>query len=89
MNHCHLGEDGAFYISQGLIKNKRLKTLLLSGNDLGNNGVSQFSEYLAYTSFNLEHLDFSNNDITDLGAEGIARNLGGNRHLLTLNLQKN
>lgn len=86
---CHLGEEGAFFLSQGLIKNKRLKTLLLAGNELGDIGLGYFADYLEYNSFVIEHLDFSNNTITDEGAETFARNLGQNKHLLTINFQRN
>lgn len=89
MNYCHLGEEGAFFFSQGLIKNKRLRTLNLAGNNFGDIGLGYFADYLGYGSFVVEHMDFSNNDITDDGAAGFARNLGQNRHMLTLNFQRN
>jgi NACHT/LRR/PYD domain-containing protein 3 len=89
MNHCHLGEEGAFHLSQGIIKSKRLKTLLLSGNELGDAGLASFAEYLGYSSFSLEHLDLSSNAISDEGTLTFAKYLSGNQHLLTVNFQRN
>ena len=53
MNHCHLREEGGDYISQGLIKNRKLRTLLLSGNDLGDEGVQNFSDVIKFGNFAL------------------------------------
>lgn len=39
MNWCQLEEDGAFYICQGLAKNKKLSTLKLSNNNFGDAGI--------------------------------------------------
>ncbi len=66
MNHCSLGEDGASYIAQELGKNTTLKTLNLSENNFGDEGVENFAYYMIlYEGFNLTHLDLSVNYITD------------------------
>jgi len=59
LNQCNLGEDGAAYIAQGLGKNRRLRTLLLSNNQLGDRGLQMIADSIEYSS--LEHLDLSKN----------------------------
>ena len=36
---CHMGEDGALFLSQGLLHNHTLETLNLSNNNFGDSGV--------------------------------------------------
>lgn len=68
MNGCHLEEDGAYYIAQGVVKNKKLRTLNLSYNRFGDEGLQNFTDIIFVYSFPVEHLDLSSNNITDKGA---------------------
>lgn len=71
------------------MKNKKLRTLLLSGNLIGDIGLGNFSEFIGYGSFSLEHMDFSCNGITDEGASTLGRSLQSNKSLLTVILRQN
>ena len=51
MNGCRLGEDGAYYLANGLLKNKGLKTLLLAGNAFGDEGLQNFTEVVSLFQF--------------------------------------
>lgn len=87
MNQCLLGEDGAFYIAHGVVKNKKLKHLYLAGNDFGDEGFSNFSDVISNYNFGVETLDLSNNSFTDRGAIIFAKGLTLNTSLLTLLLR--
>ena len=63
MNHCHLGEDGAVYIAQGLVRNKTLKTLNIADNNFGDEGLAFFAINLP--AYKVANIDLSNNFITD------------------------
>jgi Ran GTPase-activating protein (RanGAP) involved in mRNA processing and transport len=89
MNHCRLGEDGAYYISEGLTKNRKLRTLLLSNNNIFDEGLISLGQTVGMSSLGLEHLDVSNNSINNEGVIDFARNLAENRALITLNLKQN
>ena len=87
LNQCNLGEDGAAYIAQGLAKNRRLRTLLLSSNQLGDRGLQMIADSIEYSS--LEHLDLSKNQLTNVGVVDFAENLSNNRSLVSVNLRSN
>ena len=89
MNHCRLGEEGAYFISQGLTKNRKLRTLLLSNNNIFDEGLIRLGQTIGMSSLGLEHLDVSNNTLTDEGVIDFAKNLAENRALITLNLKQN
>ena len=89
MNQCRLGEEGAFFIAVGLAKNKKLRTLILSGNNIKDAGLNAFSDNLARSGYSLAHLDLSNNTISDDGATRFARSLTSNRSLQSLNFKGN
>ena len=42
----NIGDIGIGHLIDGLQENKHLKTLMLGDNDIGNQGVAQFAEYL-------------------------------------------
>lgn len=84
---CSLGEDGALYIAQGLTKNRKLRTINLARNNIGENGIISFAEVINISSFSLEHLDVSNNRLTDIGMIHFGKSLCQNRSFLTLNLR--
>lgn len=71
------------------MKNRKISTLLLSNNDIGDTGMKAFGEAMANYSFNVEHLDLSFNEISDKGAMLFAKNFGFNNSLITLNLRMN
>ena len=89
MNYCHLGEDGAYYISSGITKNRRLRSLMIAGNNIADAGLTQIADSITFGSFLIEHLDLSNNTITDDGAMYFAKQLTQNKSFLTLNLKQN
>eukprot|EP00350_Pseudokeronopsis_sp_OXSARD2_P012046 CAMPEP_0170559604 /NCGR_PEP_ID=MMETSP0211-20121228/43928_1 /TAXON_ID=311385 /ORGANISM="Pseudokeronopsis sp., Strain OXSARD2" /LENGTH=194 /DNA_ID=CAMNT_0010872837 /DNA_START=596 /DNA_END=1180 /DNA_ORIENTATION=- len=89
MNECYLEEEGAYYICQGLLKNRSLKTLLLSTNNLCDEGIVNFADVISFFSFALENLDLSNNFITDKGAVKFAKQLRKNQNFLSINLSQN
>jgi Ran GTPase-activating protein (RanGAP) involved in mRNA processing and transport len=78
MNNCGLGPDGAHIIALGLMKNKRLKNLYISNNDIGDEGMKHFGEAIQMYSFPLETLDLSSNNIGDKGGVIFARNFCNN-----------
>ena len=39
----HMGEDGALFLSQGLLKNNSLEVLNLSNNNFGDEGAKHFA----------------------------------------------
>lgn len=78
MNYCNIGAEGAISLAQGLMKNNKLLTLLLSNNDIGDGGMRAFGEALSNYQFNVEHLDLSYNNITDKGALMFAKFFGFN-----------
>ena len=59
MNNCGLEEEGTYFISQGLLKNKTLKTLLVSNNNLKDQGLINFADVINFYTFALENLDVS------------------------------
>ncbi len=64
MNSCKLYQEGAFLIAQGLARNRKLKTLMISNNNITDDGLMHISEVLASNS-SLEHFDLSKNTISD------------------------
>jgi len=47
MQDCHMGEDGALFLSQGLLKNNSLEVLNLSNNNFGDEGAKHFANGMA------------------------------------------
>ncbi len=82
-----MGEDGAFYLAHGAVKNKKLKHLYLANNDFGDEGFSNFADVISNYNFGVETLDLSNNNFTDRGAVLFAKGLINNLSLLTLLLR--
>jgi len=87
LNQCQLGPDGAMYLAYGLAYNKFLKTLNASENNFGDEGVIFFSkEMIDNQGLRLNHLDLSENYISDVEAVKIAQGLAENNTLETLSL---
>jgi hypothetical protein len=75
LRHCRITERGAALIAQGLgterRQNKKLQTLNLAYNSLGDNGAEYIARSLKFNR-TLLVLNLSSNDITDDGAEKLA-----------------
>lgn len=91
MNQCSLGQDGCLYLSLGFLKNTTLKQLTLASNNFGDEGIEHISQFIlsAGHDFKLEHLDLSNNFITDEQGIKLGESLEENRNLKELILQSN
>lgn len=89
MNSCKLGVEGAVQIADGLSKNRKLRTLLLSQNNFTDQGIFQIARSINKPGFNLEHLDVSKNAITEEGLAVFSEFLVDNRSFLTLNFRSN
>ena len=99
---CSIGDEGVGYIADALQGKDRLedvsrenvrgndvlRTLLLKGNHIGNEGAEKIAEALQHNEA-LEILDLSNNEIGDEGAKIIAKALHGNEKIYILNLSGN
>ena len=69
-----MGEDGALFLSQGLIKNNSLEVLNVSNNNFGDEGAKHFANGMqGGEGYKLKILDLSSNFITDKGGLGIAQ----------------
>jgi hypothetical protein len=75
LRHCRITERGAALIGQGLgnerRQNKKLQTLNLAYNSLGDNGAEHIARSLKFNR-TLLVLNLSSNDINDHGAEKFA-----------------
>ena len=75
LRHCRITERGAALIGQGLgnerRQNKKIQTLNLAYNSLGDLGAEHISRSLKFNR-TLLVLNLSSNDITDVGAEKLA-----------------
>lgn len=84
LRHCRITERGAALIAQGLgnerRQNKKLQTLNLAYNSIGDEGAEHIAASLKFNR-SLLVLNLSSNDIGDLGAEKLAEVL--NRFPLT------
>lgn len=68
MEECHMGEEGALFLSQGLLKNHSLEVLNLSNNNFGDDGAKHFAIGMqGGVGFQLKTFDLSRNFITDKG----------------------
>lgn len=88
MNTCKLYQEGAYLISEGLLRNRKLKSLMLSNNTFLDEGLDYLSDVIDQNS-SLEHLDLSKNTLSDLGILPFSNSLSRNRSLVTLNLRHN
>lgn len=70
-----------------MIKNKKLKTLLLSNNNFKDQGAKNIAEVLQFYSFPIENLDLSCNNIGDKGGLEFAKCFASNTSLITVNLR--
>lgn len=73
----------------GLGLNRKLRTLLLSGNAMKDQGFAAISDAVSKSGLPLVHLDVSNNIITDESAIAFAHALMSNRCLEVINLKWN
>ena len=89
LNLCRLCEEGVQFLAGGLAKNRRLKTLLLSGNAMKDPGFFAIAEAISKSNLPLRHLDISNNIITDDSAIPFAKALYSNVHLEQINFKWN
>ncbi|CAF0918020.1 unnamed protein product [Rotaria sp. Silwood1] len=75
LRHCQITERGAFLIAQGLgterRQNKKIQTLNLAYNSLGDNGAEHIARSLKFNR-TLLVLNLSSNDISDPGAQKFA-----------------
>lgn len=67
--------------------NRKLRTLLIPNNNIGDDGFYPFTDAIIQPGFYLEHFDITNNNISDLSAIDFAKNLAFNKSFLTLNLR--
>jgi|LauGreDrversion4_2_1035121.scaffolds.fasta_scaffold86408_2 Ran GTPase-activating protein (RanGAP) involved in mRNA processing and transport len=81
MNLCRLCEEGAQFLAGGLAKNRKLLTLMLSGNAMKDPGFYALADAISKGSLPLKHLDISNNIITDDSAIPFAKALHSNVNL--------
>jgi len=88
-----IGPIGASSIGQMLRFTHSLEKLVLTGNEVGDDGVQALSEGLKESSNNadsrLHYLDLDWNDVTDVGAGHLAEVLLGNNSLKSLSLAHN
>jgi hypothetical protein len=78
------------YLAYGLAYNKFLKTLNASENNFGDDGISFFSkEMMENQGLRLQHLDLSENYISDTEAVKMAESLTENNTLESFSLQGN
>lgn len=82
-----IGSEGAFTFSRSLIGNRRLKTLLWSGNNAFGAGVQWLSTLLVST--HIEHLDISHNNGGARGITAVAKRLRQATSIRRLELQEN
>jgi len=69
-----MGEAGATFIAEGLLKNNSLEVLNLSNNNFGDEGAKQFASCMQLgIGYKLKEFDLSSNFITDKGGIGIAQ----------------
>jgi Leucine Rich repeat len=59
----------------------------MSNNQLGDRGLQYLADAIDYC--NLEHLDLSKNQLTNVGVLDFAKSLQDNRSLVTINLRSN
>ncbi|CAF4326358.1 unnamed protein product [Rotaria sp. Silwood2] len=75
LRHCQITERGAFFIAQGLgterRQNKKIQTLNLAYNSLGDDGAEHIARSLKFNR-TLLVLNLSSNDISDHGAQKLA-----------------
>jgi len=75
LRHCRITERGAAFIAQGLgterRQNKKLQTLNLAYNSIGDHGAEHIARSLKFNRALLV-LNLSSNDISDDGAEKLA-----------------
>ena len=76
LRHCRITERGAALIGQGLgterRQNKKLQTLNLAYNSIGDQGAEHIAQGLKFNR-TLLVLNLSSNDINDVGAEKLAQ----------------
>ena len=93
LNECHLGEDGAIFIAQGLYKNTTLETLNLADNGIGDEGIDTFAQGMKsegrVSGYGLKHLDISSNFITDKSGVNLAEALAYVPNMISLTMKCN
>ena len=88
MAKCYLGDNSAFALGECLALNETLKTVNISGNEIGDKGFKSFIN-LFKTNNSIENFDCSNNFITDYTGRDFAKSLINNHSLKTINLYDN
>ena len=87
LRNAKMGDLGCMSIAKGLTRNKSLRQLDLSLNDIGHKGARALADALKDSK--LERLYLADNKIRDKGCVEITRALRGNQYLKKLNLIKN
>jgi hypothetical protein len=83
-----LTAEDASLLSDALLQNSNVKTLLCSNNLLGDDGARHIAQGLANNS-SLESLFLDRNNIGDGGCEALAKVLEGKKNLVNLSLEHN
>eukprot|EP00761_Pharyngomonas_kirbyi_P010448 gb/GECH01010468.1/.p1 GENE.gb/GECH01010468.1/~~gb/GECH01010468.1/.p1 ORF type:complete len:345 (+),score=75.43 gb/GECH01010468.1/:1-1035(+) len=92
--HLNLGkhdlqDETLDLLLQGLLENRRITYLNLSGNKLTNLGAKKLANFLKNKNCKLEYLNLRSNRIEDKGAIVIAKAIKDNFTLVTLDIQFN
>ena len=82
-NVTRVGNEGAVYIANGLVRNNTLQILSLVGNQIGPDGIKAIAVALSNNN-TLKHLVLANNMMGDEGAHALAELLKKNTTLETL-----
>eukprot|EP00930_Biecheleria_cincta_P057262 TRINITY_DN43232_c0_g1_i1.p1 TRINITY_DN43232_c0_g1~~TRINITY_DN43232_c0_g1_i1.p1 ORF type:complete len:953 (+),score=140.32 TRINITY_DN43232_c0_g1_i1:61-2919(+) len=84
-----IGDAGAEVLSEGLTRNQSLTSLELDQNVIGDRGAKCVAEGLAKHACSFKRLLLAHNQITDEGADELAKLLKCHRDLRELHLQQN
>ncbi|PIO27441.1 hypothetical protein AB205_0173120 [Aquarana catesbeiana] len=87
LDNNHLTDSSCPHLASGIRNNQTLRTLSLSGNNLGGPHFRDLMETL--TTSQIEQLDLSHNHLTDSSYPHLASGIRNNQTLRTLNLSKN
>ena len=88
MAKCYLGDNSACALGECIALNETLKTVNISGNEIGDKGFKSFVN-LFKNNNSIENFDCSNNFITDTTGREFVKSLINNHSLKYINLYDN